>query len=256
LEKLDTGDEVEDDVLAARDFAKELKEQDFDEDQTEALGVDMPNGEPDLLVEDPEATSQEGPALAIESLEAKEGLYDDIALGNHDFQTPPKNAEHLTYPTTNLKQYLTPAQIEEEIETANAISLEAAQANASLDATKDGPLLQERNELLGVPPAPQIVDDGLLRELKSLKAKLKSMETEKGEIVNEARKLRKHMVTLNEQLEAADNELEAQRRELLKAAESLESNRKHSASILSDTKSKHAASAKEMEQKHAAAKMN
>lgn len=249
LEKLDTGDEVEDDVLAARDFAKELKEQDF---RVLEQDIEEPDNRDLELPADPETALQ-----GVENVDSEEGLH-DILLENQDFQTPSRTAEslehsHLTPQTTNLKQYLTPAQFEEESHDADidpVVGLSQGTGNSLNEDTNDSTSAQVQETL---PVSLPFVDDGPLRELKALKAKLKSMEAEKGEITVEARKLRKHMVTLNEQLEAADQELEAQRKELLKAAESLELNRKQSASILSDTKSKHAASVREMEQKHAAA---
>jgi hypothetical protein len=259
LEKLDTGDNVVDDVLAARDFAKELKDQDFhegDDDDPPAEEEQVSTVEADSL-EYPEAAVPQEEGLVAETQEAQS----ISTLGDHDYQTPPRKAElgesTRLPPVTNVQQYRTPAQFDEE--NIEASIVEASQGNILLEeAARDVavPPVQEEDQLEGIPPAstpPTSMNAALLRELNALKAKVKMMESEKEEITKEARKLRKHMVTLNEQLEAADIELDAQRGELVKAADSLESNRKLNAATLSDTKSKHAVLVKEMEQKHAAA---
>jgi uncharacterized protein YlxW (UPF0749 family) len=266
LEKLDTGDNEEDDVLAARDFAKELSVQDFhDNDDEEPPTLET---EPDPLgpasddvLEYPDvALPQEATNDVTENQETKEGVFDDTTLGDQNFQTPNRKIELLgdgepaaarqLPPATNPQQYRTPAQFEEEsVDEEISAVLEGGEDTAA--PLQERNLLDEKPLQSTIPT--RVVDDGLLRELNFLKSKIKSMEIEKEDITREARKLRKHMVTLNEQLEAADTELDAQRNELLKAADSLESNRKQNAATLSDTKSKHVVLVKEMEQKHAAA---
>lgn len=261
LEKLDTGDEVEDDVLAARDFAKELKEQTLDEDNEEQAVREDKATDPILGV------PKEHMYAGGETIEANQTKLATTESENSpsDFQTPPRTANGLeedtspTTSTTNLKQYQTPAQFESELTTtASSVS---GQASGELGedgdhepnqnpptASAHSPLVQHEQ-----PPLPAAIDEGRQQEVKLLKSRLQAMEKEKGEINQEARKLRKHMVTLNEQLEAADKELDAQRKELIQAAESLETNRKQSSAAIAEMKSKHAAFVKDMEQQHSAA---
>lgn len=245
LEKLDTGDEVEDDVIAARDFAKELKEQTLVDEGQEAQEEVAVASDPgaDLHYANEEQPENETSTIPFDSPPPTDKP--------NDLETPPRTSVSLQLgeseaaPATNLKQYCTPAQFDAE-------EVENDTMSGDFGGGLDNKPKHEVNEAQG----PTLTsDEGLLREVKQLKAKLKAMETEKGEINQEARKLRKHMVTLNEQLEAADNELDAQRKELLHAAESLETNRKHNTAAISELKSKNAALVKDMEQRHSAAIM-
>jgi hypothetical protein len=70
--------------------------------------------------------------------------------------------------------------------------------------------------------------------------KEKELTAEMKEAQKEARTLRRHVVSLNEQLEAAENELQAQRKELERAAERMEKDRLRSKQEKESSQKQHA----------------
>lgn len=72
------------------------------------------------------------------------------------------------------------------------------------------------------------------------KETVKDQNEKESSAKKEARKLRRHVVSLNSQLEAAESELKAQRKELEGAAERLEKDRKKAKEEKETTRKKHA----------------
>ena len=100
-------------------------------------------------------------------------------------------------------------------------------------------------------PAEQPNNESDQRMLKQLQARISSLEAEKSSIQQEARNLRKHMVTLNEQLDQADKEIEAQRAELEQAATTLATGREQAATKLQTVQKEHAAALAHLKQETA-----